>query len=66
MEYSKLGLQHFTPEYTDYVYDLPQPVKDELIPNQDILYKGIDPRPAPASTTRCTSSRSAAGTPTWG
>ncbi|AAG20876.1 MULTISPECIES: lysine N(6)-hydroxylase/L-ornithine N(5)-oxygenase family protein [Halobacterium] len=43
MEYSKLGLQHFTPEYTDYVYDLPQPVKDELIPNQDILYKGIDP-----------------------
>jgi lysine N6-hydroxylase len=43
MEYSKLGLQHFTPEYTDYVYDLPQPVKDDLIPNQDLLYKGIDP-----------------------
>lgn len=43
MEYSKLGLQHFTPEYTDYVFDLPQPVKDEMIPEQDILYKGIDP-----------------------
>ena len=43
MEYSKLGLQHFTPEYTDYVYDLPQPLKDELIPEQDLLYKGIDP-----------------------
>ncbi|SHG42192.1 lysine N(6)-hydroxylase/L-ornithine N(5)-oxygenase family protein [Halobaculum gomorrense] len=43
MEYSKLGLQHFTPEYTDYVYDLPQPLKDDLIPEQDLLYKGIDP-----------------------
>ncbi|WP_435079196.1 lysine N(6)-hydroxylase/L-ornithine N(5)-oxygenase family protein [Halococcus sp. AFM35] len=43
MEYSKLGLQHFTPEYEQYVYDLPQRVKDELIPNQDLLYKGIDP-----------------------
>jgi lysine N6-hydroxylase len=43
MEYSKLGLQHFTPEYTDYVYDLPQPLKDDLLPEQDLLYKGIDP-----------------------
>ncbi|WP_148415352.1 lysine N(6)-hydroxylase/L-ornithine N(5)-oxygenase family protein [Haloferax sp. KTX1] len=43
MEYSKLGLQHFTPEYERYVYDLPQAVKDDLIPNQDLLYKGIDP-----------------------
>jgi lysine N6-hydroxylase len=43
MEYSKLGLQHFTPEYEQYVYDLPQRVKDDLIPNQDLLYKGIDP-----------------------
>ncbi|UPM42009.1 lysine N(6)-hydroxylase/L-ornithine N(5)-oxygenase family protein [Halocatena salina] len=42
MEYSKLGLQHFTPEYTQYVYDLPQETKDELIPDQDLLYKGID------------------------
>ncbi|WP_435196689.1 lysine N(6)-hydroxylase/L-ornithine N(5)-oxygenase family protein [Natronomonas sp. EA1] len=43
MEYSKLGLQHFTPEYEQYVYDLPQGVKDDLVPEQDLLYKGIDP-----------------------
>ena len=43
MEYSKLGLQHFTPEYEQYVYDLSQSVKDDLIPNQDFLYKGVDP-----------------------
>jgi len=43
MEYSKLGLQHFTPEYEQYVYELPQSRKDELIPNQDLLYKGVDP-----------------------
>ncbi|MFD1565811.1 lysine N(6)-hydroxylase/L-ornithine N(5)-oxygenase family protein [Haloarchaeobius amylolyticus] len=43
MEYSKLGLQHFTPEYEQYVYDLPQEVKDDLIPNQGLLYKGVDP-----------------------
>ena len=43
MEYSKLGLQHFTPEYEQYVYDLPQETKDDLIPNQDLLYKGVDP-----------------------
>jgi lysine N6-hydroxylase len=43
MEYSKLGLQHFTPEYTRYVYDLPQDVKDDLVPEQDLLYKGVDP-----------------------
>lgn len=43
MEYSKLGLQHFTPEYDRYVYDLPQDVKDEFIPEQELLYKGIDP-----------------------
>lgn len=42
MEYSKLGLQHFTPEYTRYVYDLPQELKDDLIPEQGLLYKGID------------------------
>ncbi|WP_394345819.1 lysine N(6)-hydroxylase/L-ornithine N(5)-oxygenase family protein [Halegenticoccus tardaugens] len=43
MEYSKLGLQHFTPEYSRYFYDLPQPVCDDLLPEQDLLYKGIDP-----------------------
>ncbi|MFC4405504.1 lysine N(6)-hydroxylase/L-ornithine N(5)-oxygenase family protein [Haloarchaeobius iranensis] len=43
MEYSKLGLQHFAPEYEQYVYDLPQDVRDDLIPDQDLLYKGVDP-----------------------
>ena len=43
MEYSKLGLQHFTPEYTDYFHDLPQERKDALLSEQDLLYKGIDP-----------------------
>ena len=43
MEYSKLGLQHFTPEYMQYVYDLPQDVRDDLVSDQDLLYKGIDP-----------------------
>ena len=43
MEYSKLGLQHFSPDYTRYFYDLPQAVSDDLLPEQDLLYKGIDP-----------------------
>ncbi|WP_049954582.1 lysine N(6)-hydroxylase/L-ornithine N(5)-oxygenase family protein [Halostagnicola larsenii] len=43
MEYSKLGLQHFAPEYVEYVTELPQPVRDDLIPEQELLYKGIDP-----------------------
>ncbi|WP_224268758.1 lysine N(6)-hydroxylase/L-ornithine N(5)-oxygenase family protein [Haloprofundus salinisoli] len=43
MEYSKLGLQHFTPEYARYFYDLPQSVSDDLLDQQDLLYKGIDP-----------------------
>lgn len=43
MEYSKLGLQHFTPEYIDYFYDLPRETREGLLPEQDLLYKGIDP-----------------------
>lgn len=43
MEYSKLGLQHFTPEYVQYFTALPQAVKDEVLSGQDLLYKGIDP-----------------------
>lgn len=43
MEYSKLGLQHFTPEYMQYFYDLPDEEKDEIRTGQDLLYKGIDP-----------------------
>ncbi|QLC35162.1 SidA/IucD/PvdA family monooxygenase (plasmid) [Halarchaeum sp. CBA1220] len=48
MEYSKLGLQHFTPEYAQYVYDLPQSTTDDLVANQDLLYKGVDPETSAA------------------
>ncbi|MEV0369555.1 SidA/IucD/PvdA family monooxygenase [Streptomyces sp. NPDC050636] len=42
MEYSKLGLEHFTPDYTRYFHALPQSVRDNLLPGQWQLYKGID------------------------
>ncbi|MFC4450350.1 lysine N(6)-hydroxylase/L-ornithine N(5)-oxygenase family protein [Halorussus aquaticus] len=48
MEYSKLGLQHFTPEYVEYFYDLPDDRKDEIRADQDLLYKGIDPETSAA------------------
>lgn len=41
MEYSKLGLEHFTPEYTAYFHRLPEPRRDQLRAGQDLLYKGI-------------------------
>jgi lysine N6-hydroxylase len=41
MEYSKLGLEHFTPEYTVYFHGLPEERRDELRSGQDLLYKGI-------------------------
>ncbi|QES50645.1 lysine 6-monooxygenase [Streptomyces venezuelae] len=42
MEYSKLGLEHFTPDYTHYFHALPEPVRDQLVPAQWQLHKGID------------------------
>ncbi|MEV8366155.1 lysine N(6)-hydroxylase/L-ornithine N(5)-oxygenase family protein [Streptomyces niveus] len=42
MEYSKLGLEHFTPDYTGYFHALPERVRDELVPRQWQLHKGID------------------------
>ncbi|MFF0485365.1 lysine N(6)-hydroxylase/L-ornithine N(5)-oxygenase family protein [Streptomyces sp. NPDC004435] len=42
MEYSKLGLEHFTPDYTRYFHALPEPVRGELMPRQWQLHKGID------------------------
>ncbi|WP_399092507.1 lysine N(6)-hydroxylase/L-ornithine N(5)-oxygenase family protein [Streptomyces sp. BBFR2] len=42
MEYSKLGLEHFTPDYTRYFHALAEPVRDALVPGQWQLYKGID------------------------
>jgi lysine N6-hydroxylase len=42
MEYSKLGLEQFTPDYLAYFRRLPEPVRDRLLPAQWQLYKGID------------------------
>ncbi|QDQ10973.1 lysine N(6)-hydroxylase/L-ornithine N(5)-oxygenase family protein [Streptomyces spectabilis] len=42
MEYSKLGLEHFTPDYTRYFHALPETVRDQLVPGQWQLHKGID------------------------
>ncbi|MCM3720023.1 lysine N(6)-hydroxylase/L-ornithine N(5)-oxygenase family protein [Fictibacillus phosphorivorans] len=41
MEYSKLGLEYFSPDYTNFFYQLPSSKKDELLKKQDLLYKGI-------------------------
>ncbi|MEU9474957.1 SidA/IucD/PvdA family monooxygenase [Streptomyces sp. NPDC048191] len=42
MEYSKLGLEHFTPDYTRYFHALAEPVRDRLSAAQWQLHKGID------------------------
>ncbi|MDQ0786370.1 lysine N6-hydroxylase [Streptomyces sp. B3I7] len=42
MEYSKLGLEHFTPDYAAYFHALDESVRDRLLPAQWQLYKGID------------------------
>ncbi|MGA4842594.1 lysine N(6)-hydroxylase/L-ornithine N(5)-oxygenase family protein [Streptomyces sp. G45] len=42
MEYSKLGLEHFTPDYTRYFHALPEPTRDRLVKAQWQLHKGID------------------------
>ncbi|MER2255643.1 MAG: SidA/IucD/PvdA family monooxygenase, partial [Priestia megaterium] len=41
MEYSKLGLEHFSPDYTRYFYRLPEEKKESVLRNQALLYKGI-------------------------
>lgn len=41
MEYSKLGLEHFSPDYTRYFYHLPKEKKKTVLNNQALLYKGI-------------------------
>lgn len=41
MEYSKLGLEQFTPDYTRYFHGLPEPTRDRLLPAQWQLYKAI-------------------------
>lgn len=42
MEYSKLGLEHFTPDHTRYFHGLDEPVRDRLVAAQWQLHKGID------------------------
>ncbi|MCG3755991.1 lysine N(6)-hydroxylase/L-ornithine N(5)-oxygenase family protein [Amycolatopsis sp. Poz14] len=42
MEYSKLGLEQFTPDYMAYFHGLPEAVRDQLLPTQWQLYQGID------------------------
>lgn len=41
MEYGKLGLEHFTPEYVDHFHGLEAARRDALRGQQDLLYKGI-------------------------
>ncbi|WP_181347638.1 lysine N(6)-hydroxylase/L-ornithine N(5)-oxygenase family protein [Thalassobacillus sp. CUG 92003] len=41
MEESKLSLEHFSPDYVNYFYQLPQHKKDEIFTDQDLFYKGI-------------------------
>lgn len=41
MEYSPLGLEHFSPAYTDYFYQLASATKVDVAPKQDLLYKGM-------------------------
>jgi lysine N6-hydroxylase len=41
MEYSKLGLEHFSPDYTRYFFKLPKEKKKSVLNNQALLYKGI-------------------------
>jgi lysine N6-hydroxylase len=41
MEYSKLGLEHFSPEYAAHFHGLTEERRDALRAGQDLLYKGI-------------------------
>ncbi|MGW0733676.1 lysine N(6)-hydroxylase/L-ornithine N(5)-oxygenase family protein [Streptomyces sp. NPDC002851] len=41
MEYSKVGLEQFTPDYTRYFHGLSEPVRNELLPRQWQLHKGV-------------------------
>jgi len=41
MEYSKLGLEQFTPDHTAFFHGLPEKVRDELVPAQWQLHKGV-------------------------
>src|SRR6201999_2213371 len=42
LEYSQLGLEHFTPDYTRYSQPLTEQQRGALLPRQWQLHKGID------------------------
>ncbi|MFF9805270.1 lysine N(6)-hydroxylase/L-ornithine N(5)-oxygenase family protein [Streptomyces coeruleorubidus] len=42
MEYSKLGLEHFTPDHIRYFHALPESARDRLLTGQWQLHQGID------------------------
>ncbi|MGW4201932.1 lysine N(6)-hydroxylase/L-ornithine N(5)-oxygenase family protein [Streptomyces sp. NPDC004726] len=42
VEDSKLGLEHFTPDYSRYFRALPEQTRDRLVPHQWRLHRGID------------------------
>lgn len=41
MEYSRLGLEQFTPDYTRFFRQLPEHIREQLLPMQWQLYKAI-------------------------
>ncbi|MER6950136.1 lysine N(6)-hydroxylase/L-ornithine N(5)-oxygenase family protein [Nonomuraea sp. NPDC000554] len=41
MEYSKIGLEHFTPDYVRYFRGLPEATRERLVREQWQLYKGV-------------------------
>jgi lysine N6-hydroxylase len=41
MEYSKLGLEHFSPDYTDHFFRLPEATRRNILATQGNWYKGI-------------------------
>lgn len=42
MEYTKLALEHFSPDYTRYFRGLSQEARDRVLGRQGLLYKGVD------------------------
>ncbi|MEU6345438.1 SidA/IucD/PvdA family monooxygenase [Streptomyces sp. NPDC046977] len=42
MEYSKLGLEQFTPDYARFFHGLAEPVRDSLLPRQWQLHRAVD------------------------
>jgi lysine N6-hydroxylase len=63
MEYSKLGLEHFTPDYTRYFHGLPEPTRDALVPRQWQLYKAASAETLAAIHEALYERTTAGGTP---